>query len=297
MVRNSVAYQNKDIVSKVFADNFKEKSLQVYGLDIPKVVQVLPTNLPEVSANELRIDHLFLLEDGTVAIIDYESAYKEENKIKYLNYITRVVNRYKDEKNLDIQIRMIVIYTADVEEKHVKDDWNAGCLSLKIESAFLAKLDSDEIMERLKEKINKGEGLTDKEIMEFIILPLTYRTTERKQKAIQETVSLAKHISDEKKMAFVLSGILVFSDKVIDENTAKTVKEWINMTQIGRLYAEEKNAAVNEAVNEAVKETAQATSKAIIINLLNDGMKAEKIVALVPDFSLNEIREIEKTIR
>ena len=285
MVRNSVAYQNKDIVSKVFADNFKEKSLQVYGLDIPKVVQVLPTNLPEVSANELRIDHLFLLEDGTVAIIDYESAYKEENKIKYLNYITRVVNRYKDEKNLDIQIRMIVIYTADVEEKHVKDDWNAGCLSLKIESAFLAKLDSDEIMERLKEKINKGEGLTDKEIMEFIILPLTYRTTERKQKAIQETVSLAKHISDEKKMAFVLSGILVFSDKVIDENTAKTVKEWINMTQIGRLYAEEKNEAVRES------------SKAIIINLLNDGMKAEKIVALVPDFSLNEIREIEKTIR
>ena len=105
MVRNSVAYQNKDIVSKVFADNFKEKSLQVYGLDIPKVVQVLPTNLPEVSANELRIDHLFLLEDGTVAIIDYESAYKEENKIKYLNYITRVINRYKDEKNLDIQIK------------------------------------------------------------------------------------------------------------------------------------------------------------------------------------------------
>ena len=57
------------------------------------------------------------------------------------------------------------------------------------------------------------------------------------------------------------------------------------MTKIGRLYAEEKNEAVRES------------SKAIIINLLNDGMKAEKIVTLVPDFSLNEIREIEKTIR
>jgi hypothetical protein len=67
---SSIAYQNKDIASKVFAENFKGKSLKVYGLDVPKVVQVLPTNLPEITANELRIDNLFLLEDGTLAIID-----------------------------------------------------------------------------------------------------------------------------------------------------------------------------------------------------------------------------------
>lgn len=34
---NSIAYQNKDITSKVFAERFKGKSLKVYGLDIPKV--------------------------------------------------------------------------------------------------------------------------------------------------------------------------------------------------------------------------------------------------------------------
>ena len=35
----NIAYQNKDITSKIFADNFKEKSLSVYGLDIPKIVK------------------------------------------------------------------------------------------------------------------------------------------------------------------------------------------------------------------------------------------------------------------
>jgi hypothetical protein len=34
------------------------KSFSVYGLDIPKIIQVLPTNLPEIEANELRIDNL-----------------------------------------------------------------------------------------------------------------------------------------------------------------------------------------------------------------------------------------------
>ena len=62
---NNIAYQNKDITSKVFAQQFKGKSLKPYGFDLPPVKQVLPTNIPQVQANELRIDNVFLLEDDT----------------------------------------------------------------------------------------------------------------------------------------------------------------------------------------------------------------------------------------
>lgn len=37
----AIAYQNKDIVSKVLAENFKGKSFQVYGLDLPEITRVL----------------------------------------------------------------------------------------------------------------------------------------------------------------------------------------------------------------------------------------------------------------
>lgn len=53
--KTGIAYQNKDIVSKIFAESLIEKSLNVYGLNVPKVVGVLPTNLPTVEANELRM--------------------------------------------------------------------------------------------------------------------------------------------------------------------------------------------------------------------------------------------------
>ena len=53
-----IAYQNKDIISKVFTESFGSKSLEVYGLHVPKIVGLLPTNLPAVEANELRIDNL-----------------------------------------------------------------------------------------------------------------------------------------------------------------------------------------------------------------------------------------------
>lgn len=253
---NDIAYQNKDIMSKVFADKFADKSLKVYGLDIPKIKQVLPTNLPAVSANELRIDNLFLLEDGTIAIIDYESKYKKEDKIKYLNYITRVLERYKTEGKLDIKLRMIVIYTADVKPEEVQPEYNAGTLKFAITPAFLSQIDSKEVMDRLNKKVLTNEPLTDEELMEFIILPLTYKGDDDKKKALESSISLAKKLDNEELSVFILTGILVFSDKVIDNETAKKVKEWIGMTKVAKLYEAEKARALAE--KDAEKERAIA---------------------------------------
>lgn len=85
-----IAYQNKDILFKILGQTYKEKSFAAYGIDLPRIRALLPTDLPKISANEKSVDNLFLLEDGTYAIVDYESVYKRINKIKYLNYIARV---------------------------------------------------------------------------------------------------------------------------------------------------------------------------------------------------------------
>ena len=60
------------------AERFQGKSLNIYGLNLTPVRQVLPTNIPQIMANELRIDNVFLLEDDTTAVIDYESDHKKE---------------------------------------------------------------------------------------------------------------------------------------------------------------------------------------------------------------------------
>ena len=121
--KSVITYHNKDVLSKILAENFKDKSLKVYGIDVPKIKQILPTNLPEIQVNEMRLDNLFLLEDDSVAIIDYESEVKWENQLKYLNYIVRILERYKKDE-MPKKIRMIVIYTADVE--YAENGFSAG---------------------------------------------------------------------------------------------------------------------------------------------------------------------------
>ena len=58
---SAVAWQNKDIVSKVLAEEFKGKSFSVYGIDVPEILRASPTNLPAIEANELHMDNLFQL--------------------------------------------------------------------------------------------------------------------------------------------------------------------------------------------------------------------------------------------
>ena len=262
-MKKEVAYQNKDICSKIFAEKLAGKSFQVYGVDLPKIKQVLPTNLPAIQANELRMDNLFLLEDDTFLLVDYESAYKEENKLKYLEYILRVLKIYQTEYGLNMKIRLLVIYTTDVSREQVSSILDVYSLKMKLSQAFLSELNSETIKETITEKIKQKKSLTETELMQAIILPLTYKGETKKKESIKELFELMKEIKEEETQLFLLSGILVFTDKVIDKETAKQIKEWIRMTKVARLYEEEKIEAVNEAVTRTIQQKEKEKERAI----------------------------------
>ncbi len=310
----SIAYQNKDIVSKVLAENFKGKSFQVYGLDLPEIKRVLPTNIPAVKANELRLDNLFELVDGTVAIVDYESAYRESDKEKYLNYLTGIVNRYRKEQKKCPKCRMIIIYTGDIRRDEISVNYDIGALQMCIEPAFLSELNGDEIYIRLKEKVETGEMLTDEELMEFMILPLSYQEKVRKEEKIRDTVSLAVRISDRKQQVFALAGILAFTDKIIDRETANKIRRVIEMTQVAQIFEEEKQQAIlqvtqiyeeekqqaiqifEEEKQKALKEERLNTAKQVVINMIKKDYSSKEIASLVLDYSQDDVDKLRKEI-
>lgn len=232
---DNVVYQNKDVASKVTGEALLGHSLAPFGLPHIKIVKLLPTNLPAIEADELRLDNLFLLDDQAVAIIDYESAYSRKNFVKYLNYAARVVKRYADQNQLPKlkTLRIIVIYTADVE--HASTEYDLKGVLVRIEPSYLVSMDTETIRKRLEEKIRRKESLSKEEQMQLMILPLTVKGKEEKQKVTMETVKLAKRIEDRTQKNQVLAGLLTFTDKIIDESCRERIKEEWKMTQIGKM--------------------------------------------------------------
>lgn len=327
--KNLIAYQNKDIASKVFGEKLKEKSLSAYGLKIPRIKEVLPTNLPVIEANELRLDNLFRLEDDSIALVDYESTYEYKDKIKYLNYVVRTLKRNNIIENLDRSIRMIVIYTGDVKPGTTKADLDVGCLQFTVEEIFLSELNAPEIEEKLTHKIYSGIELTEEDQMQFVILPLIYAGEKEKQNCIRRCFELAKKIDETETQIFLLSGLLVFTDKVIQHEDSERIKRWINMTKVGRLYEEEKQQAVRKVEEEkqqavrkveeekqqavrkveaekkqalkeakkerkkAIKQTAVESSRKIARRMIQKGMSVSEIQSFITNLSYEEIKALK----
>ncbi len=242
-----IAYQNKDILFKVLSQTYKEKSFAAYGINLPPIRALLPTNLPKISANEKDIDNLFLLEDGTYAIVDYEAEFKKRNKIKYLNYIARVMEKYYPGED-DFHLRLVVIYTGDV--KNAESTFETNCITLRMEQAFLSHIDGKAAFDIIYRKVQSGIPLEDDDLMRLVILPLTISGSQGKQEMLEKVIDLAEQIPDEEQRIFTLSGVIVASDKFIDRKYLNQIRRKINMTQLGQLYEKEKIEYGNQKAKE-----------------------------------------------
>lgn len=237
-----IAYQNKDITQKFSAELLKNKSLAVYGLPDIYIKDLLPTNLPAVEANELRMDNLFVLGDDTLALIDYESSFGKKDVIKYANYIARILKRYESDTGKKFPyLHLIIIFSADIEKINPQV-LDIGCMKIWIEPAFLVGIPTKKIYEKLKIKVEKGQHLDDDELLQLIILPLTVKGREEKRKMAEKSVMLADHIADDGQRVQALAGVLTFSDKVINGTFAEQIRRLIRMNKVVKLIYDEGEA-------------------------------------------------------
>ena len=292
--KTGIAWQNKDVVSKSLAEMFRGKSFAVYGVNVPEIMDIRPTNLPLIEARELRLDNLFLLADGSYAIVDYESKYDEANKQKYFEYVAQVEKRLYNEYGRYFPIRVIIIYTADVERRETEPVLELGGFRLSLTEAFLSEMDSEAVYAGISAKISRKEELADEDLMRLIIYPLTFKGDGPKQAAIKQVLDLLAEIGDEEKRRFVAKYLLVFTDKVIKADDADRVRRMLMLTKVEQIIENEKIEAVNQTRSEE-RERARKNLMEIVANLLRTGDSADK-VSRCTGLSLQEVQAVETAV-
>ena len=272
-----ITHTNKDIISKVLTQNYQNKSLAVYGLtDLPRIKRMLSPDFPVVTATEFYGDNLFLLEDDSLLVLEYESKPVWQDFLKYGKYAIFAVERLLAE---NIQVKKVIIavlYTGDVQKTANQLDLGSFCI--QVEQVYLSQFDTDAIYTELEAKIERNEPLTDEDVMKFIILPLTQPDKKRKQGLIVDTVTLAKKISDDMQQSFILAGIITATDKFIDPAYADKIKEWLRMAKVVRMLIDEE---VEIEVQKAKREKSIEFAK----KLLKRGFSIE---AIMEDTELDE---------
>ncbi len=285
--KDPITYQNKDVGSKVLAEHLPGKDLSVLGVKLARIKSLEPTNLPAVEANELKLDNLLLLEDDSYLIVDYESVYREANKSKYLNYIARLTKRLYNDKKRYPKIRILVIYTGDVEEGTTQHVLDIAGLRMEVLEVFLIGMDGETILRETDRKLEAGEMLSDEELLRFIISPLTFKGEAGKVEATHRAIGIADKISDEETERFVLQMLKVITNRFIKEEDAKRIREVIRMTKVDRIIEREKQ----EAIKEAIEKNTDDVSQRIAANLLKKGM-CEDDVSSCTGLPLSDVQKL-----
>lgn len=254
---------DRDALHKVLAQAYEGKSFAVLGIKLPPIRELLPA----IPLRDGFIDSLFLLEDGTYAVVEYASGCHKTDMAQYPNYIAKVMEKYdKGDGNFDLHL--IIIYTGDVEKANPVFD--CGCLTLRPKQVFLSRIDGGAEFDAIRQKIHSGIVLTDDDLMKLVILPLTVPGSEGKQEMLEKVVDLAEQITDEEQRIFTLSGVIVASDKFINREYLDQIRRRIGMTQLGQLYEKEKIEYANQKVRENDLKRAKS--------LLNEGIDIVKIM-------------------
>ena len=138
--------------------------------------------------------------------------------------------------------------------------------------------------------------------MEFIILPLSCKGREAQRNEIKKSIDLAISIQDKETVIFLLSGLLVFTDKVIDEETAAHIRRRISMTKVGMILEEERihdiKAATKAVRRKAAKETKAATKATARETaermLMNGKLTVKEIAGCIPGMTVSEVEKIQQ---
>ena len=246
-------------------------TLEFFGVKTAKIKDMISGDLPVVETGILRTDCVFLLEDNTYQHLEFESSYKKDNLVRFAKYDLYLYER--DNR----KINTIVIYSADV--KTADTSLEIGSLTYTPNVVMMCDYDGNAVYAELEAKLNNGQELSEKDMLNLIFLPLMRHNIPKAELA-KKSIELAKTISDRTKSEACIASTIAFAEKYLNEAEIKQIEEAFKMTGIfTRLLTE-------ELTKEAEK---------IAIKLLKKGISVDDI-ADSTNLDVEAVKELQEQL-
>ena len=145
---SEIAYQNKDVTAKVMAETLKGKSLAAFGLPHLKIMDILPTNLPAIESNELRLAR---------------NLPEKEEQLKVLAGILTFTDKVIDKmyaKRLKEEMQMILVGQMLMDEgiQKGREEGREEGLRALIQDNIETGISREQILEKLQKRFQLSEA-------------------------------------------------------------------------------------------------------------------------------------------
>jgi predicted transposase YdaD len=290
----------EDTVLKKAMDIFQQSAVDFFRIDA-KIIAPAETEIKNIEIKTNYTDYLFYTDDGNYLHFEFQTTDKKDDIKRFLYYDASLF--YKEKR----KVRTIVIYSSDIE--NVVSFIDAGTIKYNIEPYYMKKIDGDEKLEYLKEKIEKNENLTREDILTLTFLPLMNSEEGRSQRTLR-SIELADKIKDSEDKTQSLTLLYALLEKFGDDLSKKRFKEVFSVTEIGKMIREEGiREGIREGKEEGVKEGLKKGKVDTLIKLLTKkfgrvskdyeseirNLSEDSIDIITIDiFEINDIKEIEK---
>lgn len=191
----------RDLALKGVAYFCKSAFLEHFGVTGPPIVMMAPTELSLVTVREKRLDFLFVGDDGSYLHLEFQSSRAApKDMARFALYDAMLYHR--DQR----RIRTVIFYTDGVQE--APDRLDTGVAVYQTENVYLARFDGDTRLERLLRKVEDGEPLDTRSVIDMIFLSHMRAKEKGPAERVLLALRMARHVTDPQERTLCLAAIL-----------------------------------------------------------------------------------------
>ena len=251
----SIPRQHKDIAFRSLSATFKDEVLNVFGLNLPKVVDIAQTAIPLIEVKDRNMDINLVLINNTILHIEFESSEPtEDDQIRYGFYDLGLFKQRRQ------YIHRLIVYGAGI--KNVPVPLDIGAIRQSQTFVHLEKdYDGDKIFRQIRYKIEHEILLNGLDKFHIALIPMMKSQVFSKGKMAWElTQTLLKVKVPDTNLGFYLIGVMLGANySWIEEPYKSQILEVLKMAQpfedfYETFRQEGKDEGLKEGRDEGLKE-------------------------------------------
>ena len=269
---------HEDVIFKIHGQEYAQKLLELIKID-GKVLNILQTEYGVVDPKMYKPDLVFELEDKII-ILEFQSTPVYTNDKRRFRFYTAIIDHVKVKSSKPIEVHVL----STVEGEIIKWYNVSKQAAFPIYIHSLKKINGEKFLNRMNEKIEHNESITEKELIMISLLCFMETLKDQEQTIWDSAVTITNIKGLGKEIAQFAKGIiLMLCDKFVkNESLNKSITNIVggNMKVVEE-YAQRK---VDEKVNERNE---------VLIHKLKQEGYGMKDIARLADVSLDFV---EKTL-